>query len=112
MILIYSFETCTQCMSTYTDLFRKGVPEEMIEVLDLAEHPEMLEKFKAQNLLSAPIVVSEVGIWSGFRPDLIDGFVERLNEKGVALNTVSLTEARELAKTLKERAFSLEKVAA
>jgi glutaredoxin-like protein NrdH len=37
----------------------------------LEQHPELVEQFKAIGLLSAPIVVTDIKRWSGFRLDKI-----------------------------------------
>jgi glutaredoxin-like protein NrdH len=41
------------------------------ESYDLTEHPDKLEEFKAQGLLQAPIVETDIKVWSGFRIDKI-----------------------------------------
>ena len=42
------------------------------EEVSLEEHPEKLEEFKAQGYLAAPIVTTDIKIWSGFRHDRIN----------------------------------------
>jgi glutaredoxin-like protein NrdH len=43
------------------------------EEVDLPSNPDLLEKFKEEGLLQAPIVVigNDGRRWAGFRPDLI-----------------------------------------
>lgn len=49
---------------------REGIE---FEEVDLMSNPELLEKFKEEGLMQAPIVVlgNDGRRWAGFRPDLI-----------------------------------------
>jgi glutaredoxin-like protein NrdH len=53
---------------TKKELDRLGIK---YESYDLTEHPDKLEEFKAKGLLQAPIVETDIKIWSGFRIDKI-----------------------------------------
>jgi glutaredoxin-like protein NrdH len=55
-------------MMTKKEMDRRGI---VYEAMDLTEHPEQLEAFKEQGLLQAPIVTTDVKVWSGFRLDKI-----------------------------------------
>ena len=72
-VTVHSKPACVQCDATYRKLDKAGVP---YEVVDLTEHPDLLEQFRAAGHLAAPIVtVTTDGVvtntWSGFRPDEI-----------------------------------------
>lgn len=41
------------------------------EVMNLEQHPEMVEEFRSQGLTAAPIVVTDIKKWSGYRHDKI-----------------------------------------
>lgn len=73
VLTVYTKPACVQCNMTMTELDKRGIP---YETQDLTENPEMLERFKAQGLLSAPIVVPVDGDpWAGFIPDKIKSLV-------------------------------------
>jgi len=67
-ITVWSTPNCVQCMMTKKEMDRRGI---VYEAMDLTEHPEQLEAFKEQGLLQAPIVTTDVKVWSGFRLDKI-----------------------------------------
>lgn len=67
-IKVWSTPSCVQCMMTKKELDRLGIK---YESYDLTEHPDKLEEFKAKGLLQAPIVETDIKIWSGFRIDKI-----------------------------------------
>ncbi|WP_194928725.1 NrdH-redoxin [Pseudactinotalea sp. HY158] len=48
---------------------RHGLPVRQVPLEQAGA--EEIEAFKAAGLVSAPVVVTENGTWSGFRPDLI-----------------------------------------
>ena len=67
-VTVYSTPNCVQCRMTKQLLERERI--EFTE-LDLTEHPDKLEEFKAQGFTAAPIVTTDKKIWSGFRIDNI-----------------------------------------
>jgi len=67
-IKVWSTPSCVQCMMTKKEFDRLGIK---YESYDLTEHPDKLEEFKAQGLLQAPIVETDIKVWSGFRIDKI-----------------------------------------
>lgn len=73
--LVYTKPSCVQCNATYRALDAKGVE---YEIHDLSEDPKALEQVKALGYLQAPVVVTDEGHWSGFRPDKIDELAARL----------------------------------
>ena len=56
--------TCVQCEQTKKVLDREGI---VYDLVDLREHPEKADEFKAQGHLSAPIVTTDIKVWSGFK---------------------------------------------
>ena len=70
-VTVYTKKPCPQCDMTKKLMTREGIE---FEEADLMADPELLEKFKAEGLLQAPIVVigNDGRRWSGFRPDLIE----------------------------------------
>lgn len=56
--------SCQQCNMTKKVMQREGI--NFIEV-DLRDHPDKAEEFKAQGYAQAPIVVTDTKIWSGFK---------------------------------------------
>lgn len=68
-ITVYSKENCMQCVATQRKLGQKGIE---YTVVQLEEHPELLEKFIGEGFASAPIVETGTEKWSGYRPDKIE----------------------------------------
>ncbi len=67
-VTVYTKPACVQCNATYRALDKKGIAYQSV---DISQDPEALERLKALGYLQAPVVVTEVGHWSGFRPDKI-----------------------------------------
>lgn len=65
--------TCVQCNQTKKMMDNLGI---VYEQVDLREHPDKLEEFKAEGLLSAPIVTTDIKKWSGFRHTKIKSLAE------------------------------------
>lgn len=76
MITVYSKPGCVQCNATYRHLESNGLSEGVgYEKVSLLDHPDMVETFKDNNLLQAPIVVIDGDLssaFAGFHPDLLD----------------------------------------
>lgn len=51
------------------------------EEKSLEENPEQLEHFKEKGLLQAPIVTTDIKVWSGFRMDKIESLNTYLNSQ-------------------------------
>ena len=64
-----------QCNATYRALDSKGIE---YEVLDLSVDENALAQVKELGYLQAPVVITDEGHWSGFRPDKIDELASRL----------------------------------
>jgi len=67
-VTVYTKKPCSQCDMTMKLMDREGIVYEAVSLTD-----ELVEKFKAEGLMQAPIVViGNYGRrWAGFRPDLI-----------------------------------------
>jgi len=48
-------------------------------VVDLSTVPEKLAEFKSQGLMAAPIVTTDIKIWSGFKPAKIKSLVDYIH---------------------------------
>ena len=74
-VTVYTKPSCVQCTATYRALDSKGIE---YDVLDLSEDDMALQTVKELGYLQAPVVVTEDGHWSGFRPDKIAELAGRL----------------------------------
>lgn len=74
-ITVYTKPSCVQCTATYRALDSKGIE---YDVLDVSADEHALETVKNLGYLQAPVVVTDEGHWSGFRPDKIDELAARL----------------------------------
>ena len=75
-ITVYSKPSCVQCNATYRALDAKGIE---YSVTDVSEDADALEHVKSLGYMQAPVVVTDGGHWSGFRPDKIDELAARLS---------------------------------
>ena len=67
-ITIYTTPHCPGCALTRRTLDKAGISYDHI---DLSKRPDLIERFKAEGLLSAPIIETSQGRSAGFRPDRI-----------------------------------------
>jgi glutaredoxin-like protein NrdH len=74
-VTVYTKPSCVQCNATYRALDSKGI---VYEVLDLSVDENALAQVKELGYLQAPVVITDEGHWSGFRPDKIDELASRL----------------------------------
>ncbi|GAA1806602.1 glutaredoxin-like protein NrdH [Agromyces neolithicus] len=74
-VTVYTKPSCVQCNATYRALDSKGIE---YEVLDLSVDETALAQVKELGYLQAPVVITDEGHWSGFRPDKIDELASRL----------------------------------
>lgn len=80
-ITVFTLPNCVQCDMTKKTMDKLGIK---YEVQSLADQPLILEGFKAQGLMSAPIVTTDTKAWSGFRLDKIkslDAYLKSHGEK-------------------------------
>lgn len=74
-VTVYTKDVCPQCDMTKKQFDRYGIEYDEIP---LESVPEKLEEFKAQGYLAAPIVTTDIKIWSGFRLDKIKSLATHL----------------------------------
>ncbi len=74
-VTVYTKPACVQCNATYRALDSKGIE---YEVLDLSVDENALAQVKELGYLQAPVVITDEGHWSGFRPDKINELASRL----------------------------------
>lgn len=67
-IIVYSKPLCVQCDATKRALDKADLA---YETVDITEDPEALAHVKSLGYVQAPVVITEDGHWSGFRPDKI-----------------------------------------
>lgn len=75
MIKLLRKSGCVQCDATHKALDAKGI---RYETIDLEENAEALIEAKKLGYMQAPVVITDEGHWSGFRPDKIDELARRL----------------------------------
>lgn len=68
-VTVYTKPSCVQCNATYRALDKKGIAYESV---DMSQDPQALERVRSLGYLQAPVVVTDGGHWSGFRPDKIN----------------------------------------
>ena len=78
-ITIWTKSNCVQCDQTKKQFDKLGI---VYEEQSLEENPLVLEGFKAQGLLAAPIVTTDTKAWSGFRLDKIQSLERHLKSMG------------------------------
>ena len=74
-ITVYTKPSCVQCNATYRALDAKGIE---YEIRDLSEDVTALEQVKTLGYMQAPVIITDEGHWSGFRPDKIAELAARL----------------------------------
>ncbi len=67
-VTVYTTPNCVQCNMTKRQFDKLGVE---YEVVDLSTDPAKLEEFKSKGLIAAPIVTTDIKVWSGFKPEKI-----------------------------------------
>lgn len=73
-IMLYSKKYCPQCSATKRKLDELGLE---YHVINLEEHPAVLEDLRAQGFQQAPVVITEDDSWSGYRPDKLAALAAR-----------------------------------
>lgn len=67
-ITVYSKPHCVQCDATKRALNKAGLA---YDVIDITEDANALATVKALGYVQAPVVVTDVDHWSGFRPEKV-----------------------------------------
>lgn len=74
-VILWSKPGCVQCTATERTLTDRGLD---FTVLNLNEHPAAIDAIRAAGRTQAPVVQFQDDVWTGFRPDKIDGVVARV----------------------------------
>jgi len=74
-ITVWTLPTCVQCEQTKKQFDKLGI---QYEEQSLEDNPLVLEGFKQQGLLAAPIVTTDTKAWSGFRLDKIQSLARHI----------------------------------
>lgn len=72
-VTVYSKPSCVQCVATYRELERKGLP---YDVIDITEDDQAFSKVQDMGYLQVPVIIAGSDHWSGFRPDKIGALAE------------------------------------
>ena len=67
-IQVHTTPGCMQCRTLMRKLDKSGVA---YDVINLEQHPELVEQLRELGLTQAPIVTTEGFSFTGFRPDKI-----------------------------------------
>jgi len=78
-IVIWTKSYCVQCDQTKKQFDKLGIK---YEEQSLEDNPLILEGFKQQGLLAAPIVTTDTKAWSGFRLDKIQSLARHIKSLG------------------------------
>lgn len=81
-VTVYGKPRCVQCDATTRHLDKNEIPYTYRE---LEDHPDIVERAKAEGMTAAPIVVIDRGprsdfIWSGFRLSLLEALPLTIKE--------------------------------
>ena len=74
-INVWTLPNCVQCMQTKRVLEREGI---RYEEKALQDHPEKIVEFREKGLTAAPIVETDIKLWSGFRLEKIKSLANYL----------------------------------
>lgn len=75
-ITVYTKSNCVQCEQTKKQFDKFGINYDLV---NLEENPLIVEGFREQGLLAAPIIETSSGLrWSGFRLDKIKSLANSL----------------------------------
>jgi glutaredoxin-like protein NrdH len=74
-VTVWTNPNCVQCDMTKKTMTKLGIE---YKEMSLQEHPLVIDTFKAQGFMSAPIVTTDTKIWSGFRLDKIKSLASHL----------------------------------
>ena len=74
-VTVYGKPGCRPCKSTVAKLEEFEID---FEYVDISQTPEAYETLKSLGHMQAPVVVTDMGHWSGYNPDRIQALVEPL----------------------------------
>lgn len=70
-VIVFTLPSCPQCNATKRALTKRGIPFRSVDLTEPGE-ADTLAALQEQRFAQAPIVVSPIGIWSGYSPDALD----------------------------------------
>ncbi|MBT1177232.1 glutaredoxin family protein [Bifidobacterium callimiconis] len=73
-ITVFTKPHCPQCDATKRQFDKLGLP---YETVDLSKNPSTLEQLHEAGFRQAPVVITPVDSWSGYRPDLIRAYAKQ-----------------------------------
>lgn len=76
-ITVYTKPSCVQCVATYRELDRKGMP---YDIVDLTKDEAAFTKVQEMGYRQAPVVIAGDDHWAGFRPDKIGALESQLED--------------------------------
>lgn len=76
-VTVYTNPDCVQCDMTKRQFDKFGIKYEVVDLGRVSN--ETLDAWKAQGLMSAPIVTTDVKVWSGFKPAKIKSLVDYIH---------------------------------
>lgn len=79
-VTVYSTPDCVQCMTTKRHMDRLGIKYTEVSLQD---NPEKLQEFVDAGYKTAPIVTTDIKIWSGYRFDKIQSLAQYLHSEKV-----------------------------
>lgn len=75
-VTVYTLPNCVQCDSTKRLMDKLGID---YTTINLADAPDQAAIFRDQGHLTAPIVTTDVKIWSGFRYTKIRSLADHIH---------------------------------
>ncbi|HEY8718593.1 glutaredoxin domain-containing protein [Pengzhenrongella sp.] len=78
-VTVYTRPGCVQCTATKRALAQARVPH---LVVDVDDHPEVLDTLRELDALALPVVVTSTGHWTGYRPDQIRALTLTTTQEG------------------------------
>lgn len=75
-VIIYTTPNCVQCNMTKREFDKAGI---IYEVVDLSTNPKKTAEFKELGYLAAPIVTTDIRVWSGFKLPKIRSLIDYIH---------------------------------
>ena len=69
MTTVYTKPACVQCDMTKRYMDKNGIE---YDTVDITQNPDALDMILSMGFSSAPVVLSPMGNWAGFRPDMLE----------------------------------------
>lgn len=75
-VTVYTTPNCVQCNMTKREFDKAGI---VYEVVDLSTNPKKAAEFKDLGYLAAPIVTTDIKVWSGFKLSKIRSLIDYIH---------------------------------